>query len=482
MTALPVEAVLVVFYGPEAHHVTYGRGPSGGGYTKDYIQLRRTPEFMDWLGRHFPVPSPGATTFPLVYRGPGGPTNGSLIYRSNDRPHLAWETVRKAPPAWRMTSSPSPATDQTIPGNPGHLNVSDAEAEFETLAAKGAGQPYLFAIKLRGEERTLHVRAYLDGPAPRYSFADLNQIPFELQALARGTRRQNTLAWADFNSGGIPATVATERSVAELADSSDVPALLASLTESEARHLADYLAAPGYGLFFDPEKNHDAWTLNAPLPDDISGSRAAIVALLLDRPAASPDDDIAAERLPSDGAEVEALKRRVEERNFAVPDATATVKTRGSSQRVFADAVKANYGYRCAITGITTPAFLVASHIVPWSEDENIRVDPANGICLSLIVDRAFESGFIRIEDDYTIRVDRRRVGRDLALLSVLEAHDGAKLDLPSEDSPNPEYLARRRDLVDRREAHRQSRLVAEADAVSGDQDFVDAINPDWDE
>ena len=478
MAALPVEAVLVVFYGPEAHHVTYGRGPSGGGYTKDYIQLRRTPEFMDWLGRHFPVPSPDATTFPLLYRGPGGPTTGSLIYRSNDRPHLAWETTGKAPPAWRMTPSPSPATDQTIPGEPGHTSVSDAEAEFETLAAKGAGQPYLFAIKLRGEESTLHVRTYLDGAAPQFSFSDLNQIPFELQELARGTRRQNSLAWADFEGGGVPATAAIERNIVGLANSSDLPAFLAGLTDFDASQLAEYLADPGYGLFFDPESNHDAWTVNAPLPNDLLDSRAAIVARLLDRPAASPDDDIAAEHLPTDRVEVEALKRRVEAKNFAVPDATATVKTRGSSQRVFADAVKANYDYRCAITGITTPAFLVASHIVPWSEDENIRVDPSNGICLSLIVDRAFESGFIRIEDDSTIRLVRR----DLALLSVLEAYDGTKLNPPSADSPNPEYLARRRDLVDKREAHRQSRLVAAADVPSGDQDFVDEISSDWDE
>lgn len=482
MTALPVEAVLVVFYGPEAHHVTYGRGPRGGGYTKDYIQLRRSPEFVEWSARHFPQPGPGATTFPLTYLGPGGPTSGSLIYRSNDRPHLAWETAGGAPPAWQMTATPSTETAQTIPGEPGHLSVSDAEAEFETLTTKGAGQPYLFAVKLRDAQGTLHVRAYLDGAAPQFAFADLNQIPFELQALARRTTRQNSLAWADFESGGVPAAAATERSLTEIMNSSDVPGVLAALPEPDASHLTDYLRDPGYGLFFDPEKNHDAWTVSAPLPQDLSDSRASIVALLLDRPAAPPDDDIAAERLPSDGAEVEALKRRVEAKNFAVPDAMATVKTRGSSQRVFADAVKANYGYRCAITGITTPAFLVASHIVPWSEDENIRVDPSNGICLSLIVDRAFESGFIRIEDDFTIRVDRRRVGRDLALLTALEAHDGNKLDLPTEDAPDPEYLARRRDLVDRREAHRQSRLVAAADADSGDQEFVDAISPDWDE
>ncbi len=81
MTALPVEAVLVVFYGPEAHHVTYGRGPSGGGYTKDYIQLRRTPEFMDWLGRHFPFVSPSR----VVFCGDKGILNAEYLIDDNPR-------------------------------------------------------------------------------------------------------------------------------------------------------------------------------------------------------------------------------------------------------------------------------------------------------------------------------------------------------------------------------------------------------------
>jgi predicted restriction endonuclease len=77
---------------------------------------------------------------------------------------------------------------------------------------------------------------------------------------------------------------------------------------------------------------------------------------------------------------------------------------------------KANYGNRCAITGITTRSFLIAAHVVPWSEDQSIRLDPSNGICLSLLVDRAFENGCLEIEDDYTIRIDWGRVGGDSEL------------------------------------------------------------------
>lgn len=91
-------------------------------------------------------------------------------------------------------------------------------------------------------------------------------------------------------------------------------------------------------------------------------------------------------------------------------------KTRGSAQRAFAKAVKTNYGFRCAVSGIKSRDFLIAAHIVPWSEDQTIRLDPSNGIGLSLLVDRAFEKGYLRIEDDHTIRIDLDRVGDDHAL------------------------------------------------------------------
>lgn len=140
---------------------------------------------------------------------------------------------------------------------------------------------------------------------------------------------------------------------------------------------------------------------------------------------AAPQGDVAAEAAELDPGEVEAFREQIEDKNYSVADSSATLKTRGSAQRAFANAVKSNYGYRCAITGIGTKDFLVASHIVPWSEDQNIRLDPSNGICLSLLMDRAFEKGHLLIEDDLTIRIDWLRVGDDQVLRSLLKPYDG---------------------------------------------------------
>ena len=155
-------------------------------------------------------------------------------------------------------------------------------------------------------------------------------------------------------------------------------------------------------------------------------------------------DDALAEYLEADVAEVEALRSQVLSGSYAVSDGYVTAKTRGSSQQLFANLVKSNYGWKCALTGIATREFLVASHIVPWSEDESIRLDPANGICLSTFADRAFDTGYLIIREDCSVQIDWSRAGDDGALSEALAPFDGQKLALPVTFPPNPEYLRRR--------------------------------------
>ena len=133
--------------------------------------------------------------------------------------------------------------------------------------------------------------------------------------------------------------------------------------------------------------------------------------------------------------------------NYSVPNKQALTTTRGSAQRVFADLVKRNYGYRCAITGISTKALLVASHVVPWSADEDIRLDPSNGICLSSLVDRAFDSGLLTIGEDSIVSVHFERFPGDSILADYLRPFHGTQLTQPRQSPPNPQFLRRRLNL-----------------------------------
>lgn len=78
------------------------------------------------------------------------------------------------------------------------------------------------------------------------------------------------------------------------------------------------------------------------------------------------------------------------------------VKTR-VNQSVFRQMVLANYSTKCAITGIDIPELLLASHIMPWSKNEEHRLNPENGICLSALYDKAFDKGIIGINKNYEV-------------------------------------------------------------------------------
>ncbi len=82
------------------------------------------------------------------------------------------------------------------------------------------------------------------------------------------------------------------------------------------------------------------------------------------------------------------------------------IKTR-VNQVVFRQIVLANYGSTCVISGIKVPRLLVASHIIPWSSDASTRLDPENGLCLSAIHDKAFDSGLIAIDTDYKVLISK---------------------------------------------------------------------------
>lgn len=94
---------------------------------------------------------------------------------------------------------------------------------------------------------------------------------------------------------------------------------------------------------------------------------------------------------------------------------------------------------RCAITGLATRDLLLASHIKPWADcptDEE-RLDVFNGLLLAAHLDRAFDQGYLTIEDNGAVRVsprlplaDARLLGLD-APLCVGRLSDGHRAYLP---------------------------------------------------
>ncbi len=133
-------------------------------------------------------------------------------------------------------------------------------------------------------------------------------------------------------------------------------------------------------------------------------------------------------------------------KDFSSEDKFSIQKTRGPDQKIFSDEVKDIYSNRCCITGLKSKFLLEGSHIVQWSEDKTIRKDPRNGLCLSLIIHKCFDKGFIIIDDNYRIVVSKKI--EDKILLNYLMSFDGKKIHLPKskKDYPNKKFLKRHRE------------------------------------
>lgn len=76
------------------------------------------------------------------------------------------------------------------------------------------------------------------------------------------------------------------------------------------------------------------------------------------------------------------------------------LQKRRVGQPLFRKAVMIRYDTRCVITGLRHEDLLIASHIVPWQERPESRLDPANGLCLNALHDRAFDKGLMGIDSE----------------------------------------------------------------------------------
>jgi len=113
-----------------------------------------------------------------------------------------------------------------------------------------------------------------------------------------------------------------------------------------------------------------------------------------------------------------AVLRRVYELGVSLPDAplrefelrVATLPRTTEAERlvvqrigqdIFRDRLMDYWQGRCPLTGISDPALLRASHIIPWSECDSDaeRLDVHNGLLLSALWDAAFDHALVTFDD-----------------------------------------------------------------------------------
>jgi len=118
-------------------------------------------------------------------------------------------------------------------------------------------------------------------------------------------------------------------------------------------------------------------------------------------------------------------------------------------QTFFRRAVLSSYRDRCCISGVSDARLLVASHIVPWSADKANRLNPSNGLCLSAIHDKAFDSHLFTLSDDWRIVLSAQlKASKDVFLQSVFWPIEDKQIDLPERFVPDRLFIAQHRNTL----------------------------------
>jgi putative restriction endonuclease len=154
------------------------------------------------------------------------------------------------------------------------------------------------------------------------------------------------------------------------------------------------------------------------------------------------DDDREVDFLHRDRVRVEPSSRLIAP--IGSTETMATVKMR-RGQQFFRQSILNAYGVRCCISGINVPRLLVASHIKPWCDFPNDRLNPRNGLCLSSLHDSAFDSGLITLDHEFKVVLSKQL--RSYFPQPVLEQSfvpfEGKPIRLPEKlAEPDVEFLA----------------------------------------
>jgi putative restriction endonuclease len=130
-------------------------------------------------------------------------------------------------------------------------------------------------------------------------------------------------------------------------------------------------------------------------------------------------------------------------------DAMRTLRVR-TVQGFFRKAVLAAYQGRCCVTGNPVPELLIASHILPWSEFPENRIDPSNGLCLAAHFDKAFDQGLISFDEDMRLVISREMKSYlpNDALVREFVPMERTELRMPEKFRPNEDFMRHHREKI----------------------------------
>jgi putative restriction endonuclease len=108
------------------------------------------------------------------------------------------------------------------------------------------------------------------------------------------------------------------------------------------------------------------------------------------------------------------------------------------------------YNSRCAVCDLALVEMLIASHIVPWSGDKNLRVNPRNGLSLCSFHDKAFDTGLFTLDDSFSVLLSKRARKQpvcEMQKVGLLEV-EGKHIYVPKQFAPDKDAVAIHRQTI----------------------------------
>lgn len=114
------------------------------------------------------------------------------------------------------------------------------------------------------------------------------------------------------------------------------------------------------------------------------------------------------------------LQEELEKAGPVSTEVERTIKAR-VGQDIFRESLMDYWGGACAVTGITTPELLRASHIKPWAvcENDQERLNVFNGLLLAVHIDALFDKGLATFADDGKLIIGKSIPQKEQELLNL---------------------------------------------------------------
>ncbi|MGD8405986.1 MAG: HNH endonuclease [Anaerolineales bacterium] len=126
--------------------------------------------------------------------------------------------------------------------------------------------------------------------------------------------------------------------------------------------------------------------------------------------------------------------------DYAIENRALEIKAR-QKQSLFRKRVLENFQNQCCLSTVKEENLLIASHIIPWADRIETRLDPANCLCLSYVYDKLFDDGYFSFNDNLKVIVSDQASILSGEIQSILVSIENSKIREPQNYPISLDYI-----------------------------------------